>query len=68
MIGASRTSWTLQAIICLALIVWQVDDLVNPKQPPSTTMAIFNYFVLFCAVVGLAGAIYALRNRRSRPS
>ena len=68
MFGASRTSWIIQAIICLALIVWQVDDLVSPKTSPSTTMAIFSYFVLFCAVVGLAGAIYALRNRRSSPS
>jgi hypothetical protein len=62
-----RTSWILQAVICLVLIVWQVDDLANPKTSPSTAMAIFNYFILFCALLGLAGAIYALRSRPSSP-
>ncbi len=62
-----RTSWILQAVICLILIVWQVDDLANPKTSPSVTMAIFNYFILICALLGLAGAIYALRGRPSSP-
>ena len=66
--GSSRTSWIIQAVICLALIVWQVDDLVSDKTSPSTTMVIFNYVVLIFAILGLAGAIYALRTRPSSPS
>ena len=66
--GNSRTSWIIQAVICLALIVWQVDDLVSAKTSPSVTMAIFNYVVLIFAILGLAGAIYALRSRPSSPS
>ena len=66
--GSSRTSWIIQAVICLALIVWQVDDLVSAKTSPSGTMAIFNYVVLIFAILGLAGAIYALRSRHSSPS
>ena len=62
-----KTSWILQAVICLVLIVWQVDDLANPKISPSTNMAIVNYFILICASIGLAGAIYALRSRPSSP-
>ena len=68
MFGSSRVSWIVQAVICLALIVWQVDDLVSPKTSPSATMAIFNYVVLIFAILGLAGAIYALRSRPSSPS
>jgi len=68
MFGSSRASWIIQAVICLALIVWQVDDLVSPNTSPSATMAIFNYVVLIFAILGLAGAIYALRSRPSSPS
>jgi hypothetical protein len=68
MFGSSKTSWIIQAVICLALIVWQVDDLISSKTSSSATMAIFNYVVLIFAILGLAGAIYALRSRPSSPS
>jgi hypothetical protein len=68
MFAASKSSRIIQAVICLILIVWQIDDLVNPKASPSTPMTIFNYFVLILAILGLAGAVYALRNPSSPPS
>lgn len=61
---SGKTGLIIQALVCLAIIVWQVHDFIVAKSAPPLTMALFDAVVVIFGVIGLAGAVYGLR----RPS
>ncbi len=65
MARSGKTGWIAQAVVCLALIAWQIYDFVVPRGGGSLTMTLFNIVVLLFALIGLVGALYALRGPRS---
>ncbi len=61
-----KMGWVVQAVVCLGLIVWQIRDFATAKGTPFA-MALFNAVILVCALIGLVGAIFALRRPPSTP-
>ncbi len=58
---SSKGGFVVQAIVCLAVVAWQIYDLAVAPSAPSASMAIFDAVVLLCGVVGMIGAVYGLR-------
>jgi hypothetical protein len=66
MFGAGKTSLIVQAVVCLALIVWQGVNLVRGPLP-SVTGVLFDLVIVVAALIGLAGAVYGLRGPARPP-
>ena len=47
----------LQAALCGAIVVWQIYEMASATEAPSQALALLNYFLLSCGLVGGVGAL-----------
>jgi hypothetical protein len=52
-----KPNWTMQAILCAGVVVWQTYDLATAVEAPSTALLALQLFVLACGLVGGVGAL-----------
>ena len=50
-------NWGLQAALCGAIVVWQIYEMASATEAPSQALALLNYFLLSCGLVGGVGAL-----------
>ena len=61
-----RPNWTLQAILCAGVVVWQSYDLATATETPSTALLALQWVLLGCGLIGGVGAL-AMMARGAEP-
>jgi hypothetical protein len=52
--------WGKLALLCAAVAAWNVYDISSATETPRQAVMILQYFLLACALIGLAGALLKL--------
>ena len=52
-----KPNWTLQAILCAGVVIWQSYDLATATEAPSTALLALQWVLLACGLVGGVGAL-----------
>jgi hypothetical protein len=52
-----RPNWTLQAILCAGVVIWQGYDLATAAEAPSTALLALQWVLLGCGLIGGVGAL-----------
>jgi len=60
---AKSTNWGLMALMTGAVTAWLIYDMATTAEAPSRALAIVQYFLLACALIGLAGSLVKLLAR-----
>jgi hypothetical protein len=55
-----KPNWTLQAILCAGVVVWQSYDLATAVEAPSTALLALQWVLLGCGLIGGVGALIML--------
>ena len=55
-----KPNWTLQAILCAGVVVWQSYDLATAVEAGSTALLALQWFLLACGLIGGVGALVML--------
>ena len=55
--AARRPNWTLQAILCAGVVIWQSYDLATAAEAPSTALLALQWVLLACGLVGGVGTL-----------
>ena len=55
-----RQNWTLQAILCAGVVIWQGYELATAAEAPSTALLALQWVLLACGLVGGVGALVML--------
>ncbi len=61
-----KPNWTLQAILCAGVVIWQGYDLATAVEAPSTALLALQWLLLACGLVGGVGALVMLARGASR--
>ncbi|MGA2494434.1 MAG: hypothetical protein ABSF67_16050 [Roseiarcus sp.] len=52
-----RPNWTLQAILCAGVVIWQSYELATAVEAPSTALLTLQWVLLACGLIGGVGAL-----------
>ncbi len=52
-----RPNWTLQAILCAGVVIWQGYDLATASEAQSTTLLALQWVLLALGLIGGVGAL-----------
>ena len=55
-----KPNWTLRAILCAGVVVWQGYDLATAMEAPSTALLALQWVLLVCGLIGGVGALIML--------
>jgi hypothetical protein len=56
----SSGKWGRLALLCAAVVAWNIYDISSATETPRQAVMILQYFLLACALIGLAGALLKL--------
>ena len=59
-----QKNWFPQIILCGAISLWQVYELMAPREAPPSELVTLQLFLLVCGVVGSFGGLAMLLARR----
>ena len=63
--AARKPNWTLQAILCAGVVIWQSYDLATAAEAPSTALLALQWALLACGLIGGVGALVMLAKSAS---
>ena len=56
----SSGKWGKLALLCAAVAAWNIYDISSATETPRQAVMVLQYFLLACALIGLAGALVKL--------
>ena len=59
-------NWGLQAALCAGVVAWQFYEIATATEGPSQALALLQYFLIACGLVGLVGALIMMA--RGKPT
>ncbi len=54
------TNWGLMALMTGAVSAWLIYDMATASETPRQAVALLQYFLLACGLIGFAGAVVKL--------
>jgi hypothetical protein len=54
------TNWGLMALMTGAVSAWLIYDIASASETPRQAVALLEYFLLACGLIGFAGAVVKL--------
>ena len=52
-----KKNWGLQAALSAGVVVWQAYEIATATEAPRQALALLQYFLLGCGLVGFVGAL-----------
>lgn len=65
MSDTNRGKWGRWALVNAAVAAWLIYTIATPSEAPSSGLALLQYVLLVCSLLGLAGALYQLAAAKS---